>query len=89
MRAVLEKEHAYHYVSEGSMVEFINLNSEMEWNYICDFIRDNNIAGEEGMTFWEKTDLDPTRYNPEAVKWVGAFFEAHPWIERMMIVFDD
>jgi hypothetical protein len=31
----------------------------------------------------------PQYYNDEQLKWIGAFFDAHPWIEKMMVVFDD
>ena len=32
---------------------------------------------------------NPEKYNAEQVKWVSAFFKAHPWIERMVIVFEE
>jgi hypothetical protein len=31
----------------------------------------------------------PEEFNEEQVYWVGTFFDTHPWIEQMMIVFDD
>ena len=34
-------------------------------------------------------EKDAIHYNSNSVKWIRAFFEAHPWIERMMVVFDD
>ena len=51
-----------------------------------------SITNEEGFpSMWSKTDFDGklTYYNEHQIEWVGAFFEAHPWITRMMIVFDD
>ena len=49
---VLKQKDAVHYVSESEMVDFIEKNSDMEWNDICDFIRLENIAGEEGKAYW-------------------------------------
>ena len=59
---------------------------------VCDFVKNNDIGPcEHGPAYWEKEDIinSPEEYNDEQVKWITAFFETHPWIERMMIVFDD
>ena len=64
----------------------------MEWNDCCDFVRDVNITSvNEGGSHWRKEEVTnvPEEFNSEAVKWIKAFFDAHPWMERMMIVFDD
>jgi len=92
MKSVLKQEEATHYVSDAEMIEFISKNAPMDWNECCDFVRDNNIVGDEGQIYWIKSQIEnakPGDYNEKAIKWVGAFFEAHPWIERMMIVFND
>jgi hypothetical protein len=90
---VLKEDDSTYYVDESDMIKFIEKNSNMSWDYICDFIRKNGIAGSEGKSYWIKSDLivqsKAKYYNPEAVKWVLKFFEAHPWIERMMLCFDD
>jgi hypothetical protein len=90
MEPVLNESNQIHYVDSSDMIEFIDKNSDMEWNDVCDFVRDNNICDGYGPTFWNKYEIinSPQHYNEEQVKWVGAFFEAHPWIDRMMIVFD-
>ena len=95
-KPVLEKETAIHYVSYTSMIRFIETNSDMSWNQATNFIEKYNIAGEEGESvYWEREsmkrekDLSPrSQYNEIQVTWINAFFEAHPWIERMVIVFD-
>jgi TPP-dependent 2-oxoacid decarboxylase len=92
MKPVLNQVLQIHYVDSSDMIKFIDANSKMKWNDICDFVRENDICnGEYGPSFWEKNDLieNSHEYNEEQVYWVGAFFEAHPWIERMMIVFSD
>ena len=87
---VVEKADAQHYVSDGDMINFITTNSGMDWNVCCDYVRDKNITGEEGVAFWDKDILkNPQEYNEDQIKWIGAFFEAHPWIERFMLNFDD
>lgn len=89
MKPVLKEENAIYYVSEADMINFICENSDMEWNEICDFARDEEIIGDEGRIFWNITDFEDDDYNEAQTKWVKAFFEAHPWITKMMIVFDD
>jgi hypothetical protein len=92
MKPVLKKEESIHYISDAEMIEFISENAPMDWNECCKFVRNNNIVGSEGRVYWIKSHLDnikPGNYSEEQIKWVGAFFKAHPWIERMMIVFDN
>jgi hypothetical protein len=92
MKSVLNELEQIHYVDSSKMVEFIRMNSDMEHKKVCDFVKDYDICDDEfGPAYWCKEDLinEPYEYNKEQVEWVGAFFEAHPWIERMMIVFND
>lgn len=91
MKSVLKKENCIYYVSEADIIKFITQNSDIDWNDCCDFVRDNDITSDEGgKVYWTKSDvLDrPDEYNPEAIKWMTAFFEAHPGIDRVMICFD-
>jgi hypothetical protein len=81
---------AYHYFSTADMINFIVENSGMNWNKCCDYVRDTGICGDEGRDLWDKDVLrNPKDYNEDVVKWVGAFFEAHPWVERFYLIFDD
>jgi hypothetical protein len=92
MKPVLNELNQIHYVHSSLMIKFIRENSNMEHNKVSDFVRDYDICdGEFGPAYWDKKDLIllSDEYNKEQVEWVGAFFEAHPWIERMMIVFND
>jgi hypothetical protein len=91
MKPVLKESEQIYYVTEAEMVEFISKNAPMDWNDCCDFVRDNDITSSDGnVIYWDKEDLtDPEMYNPEQVKWIEAFFDAHPWITKMMIVFDN
>jgi hypothetical protein len=92
MKQVLDKTQAIYYVDNADMIRFIEVNSDMKWNDVCDFVKNNNIGPcEHGPAFWVKSNLieTPEEFNEEQVYWVGAFFDTHPWIEQMMIVFDD
>jgi hypothetical protein len=93
MKPVLFEKEQIHYVDDVDLIRFISENTSMglSWNKCCDFVRDNNIVSYDGnKVYWVKQDLidRPEEYNEEQVKWVTAFFEAHPWIEKMMVVFD-
>jgi len=92
MIQVLDQTQAIYYVDSSKMIKFIRDNSNMEHNKVCDFVRDYDICdGEFGPAYWDKSDLtnNANEFNAEQIKWVNAFFEVHPWIERMMIVFND
>jgi hypothetical protein len=92
MKSVIKEKDAIYYVNSSDMVKFIKINSKIKHNDVCQLVRNHNICDDEyGPSFWEKKDLmnNPEEYNTEAVKWVSAFFEAHPWIEKMVIVFDN
>lgn len=83
-----------YYVSESDMVKFISTNATMSWNDACSFIKEHDIEGwNGGSALWRKKDVlkkdAEKHYNEESVKWIKAFFEAHPFMEAMMIVFDD
>ena len=87
MNPVLKQENMAHYVSEYDIIKFIEQNSDMEWNQICDYVRKHNIvAVDDRVAFWEKEYLQ--NCNEHQLKWIGAFFEAHPFIEKMYVVFD-
>lgn len=92
MKATLKKEDLAYYISEADIIRFIHENAPMEWNKCCDYVRECNITGEEGSAFWMKENVfgkNNVDYNPEAIKWMKLFFEAHPFINKVMIVFDD
>ena len=93
MKSVLVKSEQVHYVSECEMIKFIELNSDMEWNDICDYVRNKGITSDEGMSFWEKHEVESPnateKFNDEQIYWICKFFAAHSWIEKMMVVFDD
>lgn len=88
-KAVLKEKDRIDYVSDANMIRFIQANSDMEWNNICDYVRDEGICGEEGRTLWYKKDVMNETGKSEAYDWMRAFFFAHPWIEKVMFVFDD
>jgi hypothetical protein len=94
MEPVLLQSKQIHYVSEADMVRFVSQNAPMEWNEACKFIRNKGLTSDEGeKVYWTKESIhkpDAKKYhNEDQLKWIVAFFDAHPWIERMMVVFDD
>lgn len=88
-KPVVKQKDLPYYISSAEMIRFITLNSTMDWNKCCDYVRKYGICDGDGedVTFWNKDDI--TEYNPEQLKWVTAFFEAHPFIEKMALVFDN
>ena len=92
MMPVLKEKDQTHYVSDSDMIKFISKNAPMDWNMCSEFVRENNITSSEGnQVYWVKDDMlnDHEEFNEVAKEWVLAFFDAHPWINQMMIVFDD
>ncbi len=91
-KPVLDEKRLYHYVSSSYITEFITENSSMTQNNACVYVRKYGICdGDEPVAFWDDDILKhPNSYNPEQVKWVSAFFEAHPFLQnKMAVVFDD
>ncbi len=86
----LKQSNAVHYVTESDMIQFIETNSDMHYNQVCDYIREVGVANEESeKTYWSSTDLAWVEQNqPEAHKWIKGFFDAHPWIINMMLIFE-
>lgn len=92
MKPVLDQTQSIYYVDSSNMIKFIRENSEMKHNDVCDFVREKDICDDEyGPSFWVKSDLINSRkeFNEDQIYWVGSFFEAHPWIEKMCIVFNN
>lgn len=89
---VLSEEHSIYYIDSSSIIKFISNNSDMDLNDVYRFVRKHQICNDEhGPTYWDRSCLInyPYEYDDEAVKWMTMFFDTHPWINRMMVVFDD
>ena len=87
---IAKETEPYHYFSTADMIRFIVKNSGMDWNNCCDYVRNVGICSDEGRDLYDKDILkNPEDYNEDVVKWVGAFFEAHPWVDRFYLIFDD
>ena len=86
---VMSRENTTTFVSDADMIHFIERNSNMNWNQVCDYVIKYGITSETGIIYWDSDDLDDENLNKEQSKWIKGFFKAHPWIKRMMIVFDD
>ncbi len=92
-KAVISQEDAIYYVEDADIVKFISENCHMEWNETCDFVFEIGIINVSGLSFWQRKDVFDEKlqkqYNPIAIEWMTKFFEAHPFMENIMIVFDD
>jgi hypothetical protein len=89
-KPIAKETEQYHYFSTADMIGFITTNSGMDWNKCCDYVIKVGICNDDGRNLWDKDVLkNPKDYNEDVVKWVGAFFEAHPWVERFYLIFDD
>lgn len=95
IKPTLDHQNQIHYVTEYELIKFIETNIEDGSIDVQDLVRNNKLGphSDTDMTYWdEKTVIDmlnhPTEYNPHQVKWITAFFKAHPWIKKMMICFD-
>lgn len=94
MKPVIKQNDAIYYVSEADMVKFVSINAPMDWNEACDFVRDEDITSPDGeQVLYTKKDLlkkgAEKNYSTEQYKWMKAFFDTHPFIEKIMIVFND
>jgi hypothetical protein len=87
MISVIKREDAIYYVDEADFIAFVEKNSEYEWNNICDICR-NEVFNESGKTYFKKYPTGELS-SEFTVTWVSAFFNAHPFMERIMFVFDD
>lgn len=86
---IMTKEESVYYVDESDFIKFIEKNSDYEWNYLCDKCRSSGLFNEDGKTYYTGKVVK-SGYNTEfATEWVNKFYDAHPWIKQMMIVFDD
>jgi hypothetical protein len=93
-KGLLKPKDLAYYVSDSQLIDFITKNSKMDENEVCDYVRENDIVSEDGRgVLWTKKDVlnkkEHQYYNPNAIEWMTKFFEAHPFIERVMVVFDD
>lgn len=89
LKPVIDQSDATYYVSEGSFIKFVNENSNMEWNTICDLVRDENVFNEEGRTYYDGK-IEKESWNTDfGVEWINKFYDAHPFMENVMFVFDD
>ena len=89
----LRKEEATHFVGSSNVLRFISTNLGISWNAAINFVYDNGICSyDQNISFWNKAEMNSKsaekNYNSEAVKWVRAWFEAHPWMNNVAFVYD-
>lgn len=93
MTPVLEQKKAAYFVGSSDVLTFICNNSEMNWNTAHDFMYKSGICSyDQDISYWSKTEINHKKaeknYDPDTVKWVRGWFEAHPWMENVAFVYD-
>ncbi len=91
MKPVVKEEDLVPYIDDSRMIEFISINSDMPWNKCCKYVQEHGICSDEGhRVFWDDDIFkQPEQFNEHQVKWITAFFEAHPFLTRFYLVFDN
>lgn len=85
MKPVIKEQDSTHYVSEADLIRFIEENSNYGWDQLCDTTRDKVFS--EGKTYYSGKPTGKY-YDEFTIEWVGAFFDAHPFMKKIMFVFD-
>lgn len=89
MKPIIKENEAIHYVSQSDLMMFISKNEDgVDLNSIVDDAN-NNIFNYERNVYFHEKPVDVDSYNEYLVKWVGAFFDAHPFMNKIYFVFDD
>jgi len=90
MKAVLFEDEAIHYVDQSDFIRFVDSNSDYEWNWICDMVISERTFNEEGKTYYSEkpTEADGC-FSQFTIKWVGDFFDVHPFMKKIIFIFND
>ena len=87
MKPIQNESEAIHYFSTADMAEFININSNYEYNDAIKLCRKYMFGDEDESYYPDRATLD--EYNEFTVMWLNAFFDAHPYVKKVMFVFDN
>jgi hypothetical protein len=94
MKPVLKNIPSY-YISESELIEFIEINSNMNWNQVCYFVKEN-IFNEDGSTYYSFKSVYSDNFLKdfhEDCIWIKHFFEAHDdflrFSDGVYFVFDE
>ncbi len=96
MKSTLKKSERIDYVSQADLIKFIEINSDIEWNFICDYVKGISLVNQDSeRALWRREDAfnqdytDDNNMSKLAKDIITGFFKAHPWIESAMFVFGD
>jgi len=87
--ATMREQEPLHYISTADLIQFITKNSDMHWNQVCDYVYKKHILSHDGPSYFSRGEFEGDGHSSEVKKWVGGFFKVHPWLNHIMIVFDD
>ena len=95
IRPTLEEDKQIHYVSNPEIINFIDQHTDdsFKWNEIHDYaLEESLIADSYEPVYWSRDMIEDSNkrkyYSEDQVLWLQKFFIAHPWIDRMFVVFD-
>ena len=92
MIPVITEENFIYYVDETDFLDFIVQNSDYEYtsssyNKLCAICRDE-VFNESGKTYFTEK-ISSENYSEFAVNWINLFYDAHPFMQRIMFVFNN
>lgn len=92
IKPCINKKDLYHYISESDIIKFVTINSNLNWNMACDYVRNIGLTSDDGEPIsWEQNDVysaDTVEVQPEAIEWMKKFYEAHPFLDKIVFVLD-
>lgn len=88
MKPVIENDNAIYYVSQSDMLKFIEENKNCERDVASRITREIFNNDSDKVYYDGKIEKKSWNSEPE-VFWINNFFDAHPFMKKIMFVFDD
>lgn len=88
MLPIITESNSVHYFSNSDLIKFIKNNSDYEWNELVEITSDV-IFNDEGKTYYPEKLTKDLYKSDFQIEWVNNFFDAHPFVKKIMFCFDD
>jgi hypothetical protein len=93
MVSIYKEEDCVHYVPYSALTKFISLSANINDNEAYRIKEEIDVLDyDNGKVLYDRKDVfrenDPF-YSKDKYNWIRWFFEAHPFMNRIMFVFDD
>jgi len=90
MKPVLKEGEQAHFIEIFELIQFIHINSNMDWNTAGDYIQEIALVNDDvEYTNWSRECANNEHIGDEAQYWMLAFYEAHPWLDDINFIFTD